>query len=134
MKGKISLALLILAVVSALSFYVSAQAQTDKKQEELQKALRKIQSQSQPEMAQGQLERLQKEKENAVRETLLVDPPLSKGIILLQSNSSGDAKAFFYCTKPSNSNIRTTAKIRIEMIDGSVQELPVSKVKTITIE
>jgi hypothetical protein len=139
MKAKTGVALLILLMVSALAVCVSAQVQTDTQQEEVRKALflQKNQSQSQP-------ERLQEEKQNAVRKTMLIDRQV---ITLLQAQKQRDGffeaiigeygKVAYVQIPPASLNSPTTfrnATLRIEMMDGSVQELPLFKVKEVTIE
>jgi polyhydroxyalkanoate synthesis regulator phasin len=66
MKGKISLAFLILLAIAALGFYVFAQVQPGKPQEEAQKRLEIL-------LPQSQFQKLLEEKQKTVRATLLID-------------------------------------------------------------
>jgi hypothetical protein len=51
---------------------------------------------------------------------------------LLQSRTPDDGE-WFSCTKPGHS-ANMTGKLRIKMMDGSSQEIPLLNVKEVTIE
>ena len=124
MKEKISLALLILLVISALGLYVSAQVQPDNQQGEIQKAVlfQGGQSQNKP-------GNLQADEQNLANRTMLIDKVV---MTLLQSRTPDDGE-WFSCTKPGHS-ANMTGKLRIKMMDGSSQEIPLLNVKEVTIE
>ena len=124
MKEKISLALLILLVISALGLYVSAQVQPDNQQGEIRKAVlfQGGQSQNKP-------GNLQADEQNLANRTMLIDKVV---MTLLQSRTPDDGE-WFSCTKPGHS-ANMTGKLRIKMMDGSSQEIPLLNVKEVTIE
>jgi hypothetical protein len=61
--------------------------------------------------------------------TMLIDKVV---MTLLQSRTLDDGE-WFSCTKPGHST-DMTGKLRIEMMDGSSQEIPLSNVKEVTVE
>lgn len=139
MRGKSSLAIVFLLMISALALYVFAQVQPDKQQEEMRKVLLLQRSQS-----QNQPERLQEEKQNVARKTMLIDKQV---ITLLQAIKQrdefvdaiigGNGKVAYIQIPSTSFNSPTTfrnATLRIEMMDGSVQETPLFQVKAVTIE
>ena len=124
MKRTIGFALVTILLVTALAFYVLAQGQPV--------------SQNRPP------ERLQEEKQNAVKKTMLIDKQV---ITLLQTiKQRGDffdavmgeyGKLAYVQIPAASANKPITfrnATLRIEMQDGSVQEIPLYRVKEVTIE
>ena len=117
MKRKTLLILIMLALTATLALYVFAQAQPDKKQEE---------------------------KQNIVKRTMLIDKQV---ITLLKAKEQPDeifdaaireyGKVAYVQIRSTSPNSPTTfrnATLRIEMMDGSAQEIPLYKVKEVTIE
>jgi hypothetical protein len=139
MRGKSNLTILFVLIISVLALCVFAQVQPDKQQEEMRKALLLKNSQS-----QHHLERLQEDKQKAVRKMMLIDKQV---ITLLQAINQHDCffDAIFrengkvaYITIPPTSfdspaSFRN-AILRIETMDGSVQKIPLFQVKEVTIE
>jgi len=123
MKVKLGLTFLALLIISALALYVFAQVPPDKQQEEIRKALllQKSQSQNQP-------ERLQEERQQTVRKTMLID----KQVITLLHREDG--KVDYIQVIPPSSAILGRGTLRIKLMDGSVQEIPLFSVKEVTIE
>ena len=137
MKRKMSLRLVVLLLVSALASSVFAQAQADRQQEEMRKKMEKA-------VPQNPLERLQEERQQTVRKTMLIDKQV---ITLLQAGRQSDdffnaivgeaGKVAYIQIPPTSLNGPTAfrnATLRIEMMDGSVQEIPLFKVKEVAIE
>ncbi len=127
MKAKIGIALLFLLISSALTLYVFAQTHTDKQQGEIRKA-------------QQNIDRLQEEKQKVVRDTLLIGTGSfqkagspQKGISLFLRIGE-DGKVDHAVVHRPNRSISRFEKLRIEMLDGSVQEIVVKKIKKMTVE
>jgi len=124
MKRKIGLALLVLSLISALAFCVSAQVQSGKQQEEVQKMLQSRQSQNQP-------DKFQEERQQTVRKTMLVDKVI---ITLFQAKTGEDGKSNYFQIIPPGGATPGHGTLRITLMDGSVQEIPILRVKEVTIE
>ena len=121
MKGKPSLAILSLIMVSVFALYVFAQAQTDKQQGDVRKAQQKIDS-------------LQQEKQKMVRQTLLFNSIEPKSGLTLILGIGEDGEVKHAVVRRPNSSISNIQKIRIEMMDGTVQEVDLKKIKKMTVE
>ena len=117
MKAKIFLASPVLLIISALAVYVFAQSRPDTQYEERQ---------------------------TAARRTVLIDKQV---ITLLQATEQRDeyidaitrgrGKVAYVQIPPTSlpsSTAFRNATLRIEMMDGSVQEIPLFKVNQVTIE
>jgi len=105
MKEKISLSALVLFLISALTFYVFAQSPNG--------------GQDGPYVVGNGLQ------------------PPARGMVLLQSKIGENGNVEYVqiiAPNPPNSPTFRNGIIRIEMLDGSVQEIPLLKVKRITIE
>ena len=126
MKAKSGLAVLLLLMISALALYVSAQVQPDKQQEEMRKALLLQKSQ-----LQNQSERRQEEIQNAVRKTMLIDKQV---VTLFQAQVQRDGYVDAIIRANGKSETFRNATLRIIMMDRSVQEIRLVDVKEVTIE
>jgi hypothetical protein len=112
MKRKMGFAGVTILLVSALFFCVFAQGQS---------------------ALQNQPEKLQEEKQNTVRKTMLIDKQV---ITLLKAEIDGYGRVAHVQIPPASLNRLTTfpnARLRIETMDGSVQEIQLFTVKEVTI-
>jgi len=125
MKAKSGLAVLLLLMISALALYVSAQVQPDKQQEEMRKALLLQKSQ-----LQNQSERRQEEIQNAVRKTMLIDKQV---VTLFQAQVQRDGYVDAIIRANGKSETFRNATLRIIMMDRSVQEIRLVDVKEVAI-
>jgi hypothetical protein len=125
MRAKSNLAILFLLMISALAFYVFAQVQSDKQQEEMRKSLLLQKSQF-----QNQSDKLQEETKKAVRKTILIDKQV---ITLFQARVQRDG-FIDAITESGKTEAFRNATLRIIMMDGSVQEIPLVNVKEVAIE
>jgi len=105
MRGKIFAAILILLVVSTFVFYAFAQSQPDKKQDTVK----------------------------ATGGGCAYEFAIGKGMVLLKARIGGDGTVD-YVEDPLHHAIIPAGKLHIEMLDASVQEIDLKKVKTVTIE
>ena len=105
MKGRISLDFLILLVISALALYGFAQSQPDRKQDTVK----------------------------ATGGGCAYEFAIGKGMVLLKARIGGDGTVD-YVEDPLYHAIIPAGKLHIEMLDASVQEIDLKKVKTVTIE
>lgn len=127
MKAKFNLTALALLVIPALALFVFAQVPPAGQQG-----------------VQNQIERLLEERQNSVRRTVLIDKQV---ITLLQVKNNRDdffdaivreavktANVQIPCASPNAPTTFRNAMLRIKMLDGSVQEIPLSQVNEVTIE
>ncbi len=121
MKGKIIIELSILLMFSALTFCIFAQTQRDTQQGDIRKA-------------QQNIDKLQQEKQNAVHDTLLIDGNAPKKGMTLFLGIAEDGKLGHAVVLRPNSSVSNIQKLRIEMQDGSVQEIIINKIKKLTVQ
>jgi hypothetical protein len=135
MKGKVSIALIILLTVLALAVYVFAQTLAEKQQEEVRKA-------------EQDIDRFYQEKQKAVRGTLLqVQEPINpeEAQKMFQELINGfrfpNGLLVSLCTAKAQYNeyeglpdSLQGGKLRIEMQDGSTQEIDLKNVKKMIVE
>ncbi len=131
MKARTRIGLLVLFMTSTLAFYGSAQSPTANQQEEGRKVilLQDIQSQRKPTP-----EKIQEDKQRTVRKTMLIDKQV---ITLLKVELAGDSNEAHIRIAPTSPNSPTSLPnptLRIEMQDGSVQEIPLLRVKEVAVE
>jgi hypothetical protein len=132
MRAKLNLAVLLLLLVSALALYVFAQAQPDKPQEEMRKALHRTMLVDKQVITLLQVETQSSESEPGSTSSRF--EPLGEFYNAIMRVNGKVADVHIPCSSSNKPTAFRNATLRIEMMDRSVQEIPLISVKVVSIE